>query len=491
MSVSPYDAVADKVLTDLEATIKRDPSINEFYIVPTAEEENKNSSPILKGENTLGLESWIVRHLYLYAHRKMMQKNSYRNQNLSKVIPCLTGVALLNPEMPTVWNRRRELIIARRMVADDELRLTRMALSRKPKCNDVLVYRKWIITEILKDVEDKSELLLEELKLSEMIANRYHSNYHAWSHRMWSLQHLFPQSTLSIVMGQHNKNSFFSFHQVDLTDILGWESFRPYDLSVFVECQAAQVYFGELDTNFRWISSHVSDHSGLHFRKFLLAEILALCKNYFSQSMKNDQTWRKVHNDNPQLDGGGQHGFTAFTTGRANLTEYLLSQDLGEEYKQVVDEYLTKLEEELNCLDLALLLLATELKSNFSLCLVYPSHEALWYYRRFLVSFYKRIVKALNVILSQNTRRVTVHQDQNGVPCRKDFKYDDEVGVDSLKCSDLYASFSKRLLLGEEDLVKKLNSQNESVRKLLRNYTIWLRHCFDDEDEGVVFNPEK
>lgn len=97
------------------------------------------------------MESWIITHIYPYAHHQIMQKNNYRTQNLYKVIPCLTGVALLNPEMVTVWNKRRELIIAKKLHVDNELRLTRMTLSRKPKCNQALSHREWIITETLKD----------------------------------------------------------------------------------------------------------------------------------------------------------------------------------------------------------------------------------------------------------------------------------------------------------------------------------------------------
>lgn len=124
---------------------------NEFDVIPTSEAENKNSSPILKGDSCLGLESWIIPHIYPYAHYQIMQKNNYKNQNLEKVISCLLGVALLNPDMSTVWSRRRELILSRKMTIDNELRLTRMTLSRKPKSNEALAHRRWVISEILKD----------------------------------------------------------------------------------------------------------------------------------------------------------------------------------------------------------------------------------------------------------------------------------------------------------------------------------------------------
>lgn len=117
----------------------------------TSEAENKNSSPILKAEGTLGLESWIIPHIYPYAHHQILQKNNFKSQNLEKLMPCLLGVALLNPDMPAAWSFRRELIKAQKLQANNELRLTALALCRKPKCNEALAHRRWIITEILKD----------------------------------------------------------------------------------------------------------------------------------------------------------------------------------------------------------------------------------------------------------------------------------------------------------------------------------------------------
>lgn len=122
------------------------------------EEENKNSSPVLKGGNTLGLESWILPHIYPYAQSQLLQRNNHKSQSVEKIFPCLFGVALLNPDMPLVWSLRRNLILSKKLSLDDELRLTRMALSRKPKCNEALAHRRWILLQKLK--EGKSEISL-------------------------------------------------------------------------------------------------------------------------------------------------------------------------------------------------------------------------------------------------------------------------------------------------------------------------------------------
>lgn len=124
---------------------------NEFDIVPSLEQDNKNSSPVLKGEGTVGLESWIVPHIYPYAHNKILQKRNYKNQNVDKIMPCLLGVALLNPDMPIVWSHRRELIMLNKIPIENELRLTKMTLSRKPKCTEALAHRRWVIAKLTAD----------------------------------------------------------------------------------------------------------------------------------------------------------------------------------------------------------------------------------------------------------------------------------------------------------------------------------------------------
>lgn len=68
-----------------------------------------------------------------------------------------------------------------------------------------------------------------ELKLCGIAAGKYPSNYHAWSHRIWIIQHCFNCSV--------------------------------------------QILLSELKATEAWSSSHISDHSGFHFRQFLLGEL--------------------------------------------------------------------------------------------------------------------------------------------------------------------------------------------------------------------------
>ena len=48
---------------------------------------------------------------------------------------------LLNPDVTTAWNIRKELIILGKILASDELRLCRLLLTRKPKSPEVFIHR--------------------------------------------------------------------------------------------------------------------------------------------------------------------------------------------------------------------------------------------------------------------------------------------------------------------------------------------------------------
>ncbi|NXT80686.1 PTAR1 protein, partial [Zapornia atra] len=72
-------------------------------------------------------------------------------------------------------------------------------------------------------------LVQEEMNVCSEAAGRYPSNYNAWSHRIWVLQHL----------GNLN----------------------------------VKILLDELSSTKYWVSMHVSDHSGFHYRQFLLKSL--------------------------------------------------------------------------------------------------------------------------------------------------------------------------------------------------------------------------
>ncbi|CAB1429996.1 unnamed protein product [Pleuronectes platessa] len=75
-----------------------------------------------------------------------------------------------------------------------------------------------------------SRTLQQEIKVCSDAACHYSSNYNAWSHRIWVLQH----------MAKGN----------------------------------VKVFLDEMSSMRLWVSMHVSDHSGFHYRQFLLKELI-------------------------------------------------------------------------------------------------------------------------------------------------------------------------------------------------------------------------
>lgn len=121
----------------------------------------QNKSPVLHLENCLGLESWCVKHVYMYCYSELMDKYSVKSkrktQKIStndsdRLVRLLNLTLLLNPEINSLWNRRRELVEGLLIDKTVELHFIRLVLSRKPKCNEAFAYRRWLLESILQGI---------------------------------------------------------------------------------------------------------------------------------------------------------------------------------------------------------------------------------------------------------------------------------------------------------------------------------------------------
>ncbi|KAJ4436114.1 hypothetical protein ANN_18741 [Periplaneta americana] len=133
----------------------------EFDIVPVT--VNNNKSPVLHVEHSLGLESWCVRHVYCYTYHRLMDARQLRSrrEDPAMLARLLSGALLLNPDVTTFWNMRRELMLADRLDVQGELHFTTVLLSRKPKCAEAFAHRKWVIGRLLLEVIRIRKLLVE------------------------------------------------------------------------------------------------------------------------------------------------------------------------------------------------------------------------------------------------------------------------------------------------------------------------------------------
>ncbi|XP_009881092.1 PREDICTED: protein prenyltransferase alpha subunit repeat-containing protein 1, partial [Charadrius vociferus] len=292
---------------------------DEIGLIPCPE-ARYNRSPIVLVENKLGVESWCVKFLLPYVHNKLLlyrQRKQWLNKD--ELIDITCTLLLLNSDFTTAWNVRKELILSGTLNPLKDLHLGKLALTKFPKSPETWIHRRWVLQQLIQEnslpslvtkgnlgaapVERIHRLVQEEMNVCSEAAGRYPSNYNAWSHRIWVLQHL---GKLTV-----------------------------------------KVLLDELSSTKYWVSVHVSDHSGFHYRQFLLKSLIGRTVTDNNVLVQNQM----VNEQNPSLqkeeEGAGAEAACADEQ----------SVDLPR-----------RLEEELE--------LCTELIDT------YPGHETLWCHRR-------------------------------------------------------------------------------------------------------------
>ncbi|XP_008585755.1 PREDICTED: protein prenyltransferase alpha subunit repeat-containing protein 1 [Galeopterus variegatus] len=220
---------------------------DEIGLIPCPE-ARYNRSPIVLVENKLGVESWCVKFLLPYVHNKLLLYRTRKQWlNRDELIDVTCTLLLLNPDFTTAWNVRKELILAGTLNPIKDLHLGKLALTKFPKSPETWIHRRWVLQQLIQEislpsfvmkgnlgtipVERTQQLIQEEMEVCGEAAGRYPSNYNAWSHRIWVLQHM-----------------------------------AKLDIKILVD---------ELSSTKHWASMHVSDHSGFHYRQFLLKSLIS------------------------------------------------------------------------------------------------------------------------------------------------------------------------------------------------------------------------
>ncbi|XP_036776099.2 protein prenyltransferase alpha subunit repeat-containing protein 1 isoform X1 [Manis pentadactyla] len=258
--------LVQRVVKDITNAFRRNPHIDEIGLIPCPE-ARYNRSPIVLVENKLGVESWCVKFLLPYVHNKLLLYRM-RKQWLNKdeLIDVTCTLLLLNPDFTTAWNvravsricemrknqqrrllGRKELILSGTLNPIKDLHLGKLALTKFPKSPETWIHRRWVLQQLIQETslpsfmtkgnlgtipaERTQRLIQEEMEVCGEAAGRYPSNYNAWSHRIWVLQHL-----------------------------------AKLDVKVLLD---------ELSSMKHWASMHVSDHSGFHYRQFLLKSLIS------------------------------------------------------------------------------------------------------------------------------------------------------------------------------------------------------------------------
>ncbi|KAM3849990.1 protein prenyltransferase alpha subunit repeat-containing protein 1 [Diretmus argenteus] len=335
-SEEEVNVLVQRVVKDITNAFKRNPNIDEIGLIPCPE-ARYNRSPIVLVENKLGVESWCVKFLLPYIHNKLLlyrQRKHWLDREALVDITCT--LLLLNPDFTTAWNVRKELLQCGVVKPEKDLYLGQLALTKFPKSPETWIHRRWVLQQVLRqccglgrsrkqqgepdlgDAERRQQLsdhltrtLQQEMKVCSDAACRYPSNYNAWSHRIWVLQH----------MAKGN----------------------------------VKVFHDELSSMRLWVSMHVSDHSGFHYRQFLLKELIAeLCQ---TQASTNTITL-------------SQHRPTAVPSNSPRHRAHLQANGEMSEAEGVGEE------------ETVLQLFHQEMELCTDLIQSFPGHETLWCHRR-------------------------------------------------------------------------------------------------------------
>ncbi|XP_078617354.1 protein prenyltransferase alpha subunit repeat-containing protein 1-like [Branchiostoma floridae x Branchiostoma japonicum] len=275
------EELAHRILSDLSTAFQRHPNIDEvgFICCPTCQH---NRSPVVVENNKLGIETWCLELIFPYAHDKVLRARS-RDDSGRKVkvsrsarslLEATRAVLLVQADCLTAWNIRKELVEAEDLKCIQDLKFAALVLTKHPKSSETFAHRRWLLKQVVQKTSSTSpqphpvapashtnglvaadqasggataaqplsaqrgakaelpcdEKLLEtELAVCQRSAERYPSNYYAWTHRAWVVEN---------VARCHYK-----------------------------------ILMRELSDTRHWISRHISDHSGLQYRQFLITQL--------------------------------------------------------------------------------------------------------------------------------------------------------------------------------------------------------------------------
>lgn len=297
------NSLAERILSDINVVFKKVPAIDEFDILPV-NDVVQNKCPVICINQKVALEGWCVKHVYLYAYTQMMQwKHSQKKLDPAVLLSWTRAILLINPDVQTAWNIRKDFVFNDIQNIEEELKFSELVLSRKPKCLDVFSHRK-LLLQRMKDKQILSiKIIKYEFEVCTRAAERYPNNYYAWSHRIWVIQELVIDKK--------------------------------------------QITIQELKNTESWVCSHISDHSGFHYRQFLLMTCIK------------------------EINSNNHHSSSLLSNIQESTSETVNDKRNTKDRMTVTNE--------------VWLLLQQELILNSDLIFSYPGHETLWCHRRFIV----------------------------------------------------------------------------------------------------------
>ncbi|XP_055547579.1 protein prenyltransferase alpha subunit repeat-containing protein 1-B [Wyeomyia smithii] len=317
------NAFCEKIINEIHAVFLKDSELTGFEIIPMP--SNTNKSPVVHLEHNLGLQSWCIKYIYKYSHRLILHHkaecsklllgtspvsgglftNSTTGSSLlqisgntgnNSIIKYLNCAILVNPDVATFWNLRRQLFAKNRLDITKEFQFAAVVLSKKPKSNEAFAYRRWLYLFQSFDAIDWSF----EIGLCEKCADKSTTNYHAWCHRQWVVMkapHLLKfeiYKTEKFIRKHIHDYSCYNHRQFVLTKMLEGTYFDEDDDHDFSELMN---YVGQLmdstvanvDDLLRWIVPSVNREqiNEIKLRSFLYCLNVAAYDLRFCEELKS------------------------------------------------------------------------------------------------------------------------------------------------------------------------------------------------------------
>lgn len=152
-----------------------------------------------------------------YIHNTLikLRKSKSKICEPNQIDRLLLGGLLLNPDIHTFWNMRRDLVLENSNIKWIlyDLHTSKLILSHKPKSNETFNYRSWLLQRMLKmrqfDDMELHSLILEELDLSNSCISKCPNNYHATHNKIQILKlasSLIPSHFEQIIQNELNNS---------------------------------------------------------------------------------------------------------------------------------------------------------------------------------------------------------------------------------------------------------------------------------------------
>ncbi|KAI8434123.1 hypothetical protein MSG28_012255 [Choristoneura fumiferana] len=312
-------ALVEKILKDIDNILSKNADLSSFDIVPV-DSNFKNKSPVLHVENCLGLESWCVKHVYMYCYSELMdkcfvkpkRKTPKSSVNSERLAQLLNVTLLLNPELNTFWNKHENLQTRDiETLISEELHICQLSSDKSPNNYHSWNHRMWLVNTV-KHIEKKfnlASLYIKEYNFSEQWSSKHISDFSCFHYRQFCIRNIFTISNdnwkscrsaidvhlrksfvhvLSLhfpkdVTVQASEEDLISYSEENLINLLLCYTTKNCDCVAdhFLLCRKLEIFFHEMVLNSELLRFY-KDHETLWYhRRFIVHEILSLMREHF------------------------------------------------------------------------------------------------------------------------------------------------------------------------------------------------------------------